>query len=60
MLIETIENNLNGPAKNFYGRQFEFFHDVTNVSGILKPFPKEERKAACKEALAEITVSTLR
>ena len=55
-LIDEIVSNLNGPAKNFFERQFDFFKDVTNVSGIIKPFPKEDRKVACNNALSEIKV----
>ena len=56
-IIVAIVANLSGPAKDFYHRQFEFFDDVTNVSGIIKPYPKgPERKQACLEALAKIKV----
>lgn len=56
-IIDTIMNNLSGPAQDFYNREFEFFHEVTNVSGVIKPFPKgAERKKACLEALSKINV----
>nr|CAB3264847.1 phosphatidylinositol 4-kinase alpha-like [Phallusia mammillata] len=56
-LIDTIVSNLTGPAKDFYRREFEFFDDVTNVSGIIKPYPKgPERTAACLKALEDIKV----
>ncbi|XP_077969116.1 phosphatidylinositol 4-kinase alpha-like isoform X2 [Styela clava] len=57
-LIRTIIDNLSGPARDFYNHEFNFFDEVTNVSGIIKPYPKgPERKQACLEALANIQVS---
>jgi len=56
-IIDSIVSNLSGPSKEFYHRQFHFFDNVTNVSGIIKPYPKgPEREAACLEALAKIKV----
>ncbi|XP_076804178.1 phosphatidylinositol 4-kinase alpha-like [Clavelina lepadiformis] len=56
-IIESILSNLNGPSKDFYQREFDFFADVTNVSGIIKPYPKgPERIEACLKALAKINV----
>jgi len=56
-MIDTIVHNFEGPSQDFYEREFEFFHDVTNVSGIIKPCPKgPERKTACLKALADIKV----
>ncbi|XP_042233496.1 phosphatidylinositol 4-kinase alpha-like isoform X1 [Homarus americanus] len=65
-LHEVIENlekvmlaNLSGPAKQFYEREFDFFGKVTNISAIIKPYPKgQERKKACLEALHDIIVQT--
>jgi len=54
-IIDRITSNLNGASKQFYQRQFEFFHDVTNVSAVIKPYPKgPERKNACLEALSKL------
>ncbi|XP_071514880.1 phosphatidylinositol 4-kinase alpha isoform X1 [Panulirus ornatus] len=61
-LFEVIENlektmlaNLSGPAKQFYEREFDFFGKVTNISAIIKPYPKgQERKKACLDALRDI------
>ncbi|KAK3879548.1 hypothetical protein Pcinc_015884 [Petrolisthes cinctipes] len=63
-LYEVIENlektmlaNLSGPAKQFYEREFDFFGKVTNISAIIKPYPKgQERKKACLDALRDIIV----
>eukprot|EP01135_Chromosphaera_perkinsii_P004556 Nk52_evm26s288 gene=Nk52_evmTU26s288 len=55
-IIDTILNNLSGHARAFYEREFKFFGEVTGISGTLKPFPKAERRAVCKEELGKIKV----
>lgn len=50
-------DGLSGPARKFYEREFDFFKEVTSVSGKIKEYPKgKERKTACVKALQEIVV----
>lgn len=56
-LTKNIIGTLSGPAKQFYEREFDFFSQITNISGEIRPFPKgPERKRACLEALSKIEV----
>lgn len=56
-LVQSIVGTLSGPAKLFYEREFNFFSEITNISGQIRPFPKgPERKRACLEALSKIKV----
>ncbi|XP_026727128.1 phosphatidylinositol 4-kinase alpha isoform X4 [Trichoplusia ni] len=56
-LTKNIVDGLSGPAKAFYEREFDFFSQITNISGIIRPFPKgAERKRACLDALKNVKV----
>ncbi|XP_028043414.1 phosphatidylinositol 4-kinase alpha isoform X2 [Bombyx mandarina] len=56
-LTKSIVDSLSGPAKAFYEREFDFFGQITNISGIIRPYPKgAERKRACLEALKNVKV----
>ncbi|KPJ11645.1 Phosphatidylinositol 4-kinase alpha [Papilio machaon] len=56
-LTKSIVDTLSGPAKAFYEREFDFFSQITNISGIIRPYPKgPERKRACLEALKNVKV----
>ena len=45
-----VVSSLSGEAKQFYDREFNFFDEVTSISGKLKPFIKKtkpEKKVTC-------------
>ncbi|CAB0019336.1 unnamed protein product [Nesidiocoris tenuis] len=39
-LVNSIVSNLSGPAKAFYEREFDFFDQITGISGKIRPYPK--------------------
>ena len=54
-LRNAIVDGFDDRAKDFYSREFEFFKEVTSVSGKIKHVPKgQERKVACINALKEV------
>ncbi|KAJ1309818.1 hypothetical protein OPQ81_006583 [Rhizoctonia solani] len=56
---EMVVASLSGEARAFYEREFKFFHEVTSISGKLKPFIKKtkpEKKAKIDEEMAKIKV----
>ena len=54
-LIEDIKSGLTGPEKEFFKREFEFFHEITEVSAKIKDKPLgDERKKACEIALKQV------
>ncbi|KAJ7085721.1 hypothetical protein B0H15DRAFT_846088 [Mycena belliarum] len=58
-MTEAVVNSLSGEARAFYDREFGFFHEVTSISGKLKPFIKKtkpEKKAKIDEEMAKIAV----
>ena len=55
VLIDEIKAGMTGLALQFYEREFSFFRKVTNISGIIRPYPKGPlRKAECLKALKEV------
>jgi phosphatidylinositol 4-kinase A len=42
-VTDKIVQELSGDARNFYDREFSFFHEVTSISGKLKPFIKKSK-----------------
>ncbi|KAI0075272.1 hypothetical protein K474DRAFT_1676500 [Panus rudis PR-1116 ss-1] len=58
-MVDLLVDSLSGEAKGFYEREFGFFHEVTSISGKLKPYikkPKPEKKAKIDEEMAKIRV----
>ena len=52
---KSIESLFNSQAQAFYEREFKFFNEITNISGVIKPYPKgKERKEACLKAMDAI------
>ena len=35
-IIELIKKSMTGPALSFYEREFDFFHQITDISRIIK------------------------
>ncbi|KJE03847.1 phosphatidylinositol 4-kinase [Cryptococcus gattii NT-10] len=59
-MIDMIVQGLSGEAKAFYDLEFDFFDEVTSISGKLKPFIKKskpEKKAKIDEEMAKIKLS---
>ena len=42
-MIDRVAASLSGEAKELYDREFGFSHEVTSISGKLKPYIKQER-----------------
>ncbi|KAF7262730.1 hypothetical protein EG68_00013, partial [Paragonimus skrjabini miyazakii] len=56
-LREIIVRNFVGPTLAFYKREFDFFDQITNVSGAIRDVPKgPERRRACLEALRKVNL----
>ncbi|KAG0256287.1 phosphatidylinositol-4- kinase [Actinomortierella ambigua] len=58
-IIENIVHGLSGEAKSFYEREFNFFKQVTSISGTLMPLVKKtkpEKKKKIDEEMAKIVV----
>merc|ERR1740129_530120 len=58
-ILETLRNAIvdgfDDQSRDFFDREFEFFKEVTSVSGKIKDYPKgQERKVACINALKEV------
>ena len=54
-LAGKIKAGMTGTALKFYEREFTFFRKVTNISGIIRPYPKgPQRNAECLKALKEV------
>jgi len=42
-MTDRVVALLSGEAKEFCDREFGFFHEVTSISGKLKPYIKQEK-----------------
>ena len=42
-MTDRVVASLSGEAKEFYDREFGFFHEVTSISGKLKPYIKKTK-----------------
>jgi len=55
-LIDDVIQRFDAVERKFYQQEFEFFEQITAISGILKPLPtKAARKAKIKECLLNIS-----
>ncbi|CAD6198558.1 unnamed protein product [Caenorhabditis auriculariae] len=59
-ITKRIINQLEGAARRFHEAEFSLFHQLTAISGTIKPYPKgDARKKACLKALAEVKIETI-
>ncbi|CAJ0959757.1 unnamed protein product, partial [Mesorhabditis belari] len=59
-ISRKILSRLEGSHKRFYDAEFALFHQLTAISGTIKPYPKgEQRKKACLKSLAEVKLETI-
>ncbi|KAK2768778.1 phosphatidylinositol-4- kinase [Arachnomyces sp. PD_36] len=58
-LMESLTNSFSDDERDFYEREFSFFHEITDVSGKLRPYIKKskpEKKQKIEEELRKIKV----
>lgn len=59
-IMQKILSQLEGAARRFHEAEFKLFHQLTAISGTIKPFPKgDARKKACLKALADVKIETI-
>jgi len=59
LVTDRMISKFSDVDKVFFEREFRFFDEVTNISGLLKPYikrPKEEKKQKIEEELRKIVV----
>ncbi|KAK9244453.1 hypothetical protein V1506DRAFT_541337 [Lipomyces tetrasporus] len=59
-VIDTLIDSFDGDDRDFYNREFEFFKEVTSISGKLKPFirkTKAEKKTKIDEEIRKIKIA---
>lgn len=57
--MDSLESSFSVEDRKFYEREFTFFHEITDISGKLRPYiprPKEEKKQKIEEELRKIQV----
>jgi len=42
-MMDIVIGSLSGDARSFYDREFNFFHEITSISGKLKPYIKRSK-----------------
>ena len=42
-MTDMVVNSLSGEAREFYDREFDFFKEVTDISGKLKPYIRKTK-----------------
>lgn len=57
MVRQRIIDGFNPKALDLFQREFDFFDKVTNISGVLYPLPKEERRAGIRRELEKIEMA---
>ncbi|PIM99436.1 Phosphatidylinositol 4-kinase [Handroanthus impetiginosus] len=53
---QRIIDGFNPKALELFQREFDFFDQVTSISGVLFPIPKEERRAGIRRELEKIQI----
>ncbi|KAJ4961690.1 hypothetical protein NE237_021600 [Protea cynaroides] len=56
LVRQRIIDSFNPKARDVFQREFDFFDQVTSISGKLFPVPKEERRAGIRRELEKIEV----
>lgn len=57
--MESLTNSFSDEDRDFYEREFSFFHEITDISGKLRPYIKKskpEKKQKIEEELRKIKV----
>lgn len=42
-MTDMVVASLSGKARDYYNKEFNFFHEVTSISGKLKPYIKKTK-----------------
>eukprot|EP00963_Diacronema_lutheri_P001420 scaffold86_cov338-Pavlova_lutheri.AAC.83 len=55
---ERVIHQMTAAAADFFNNEFDFFEQINSISGILKRFPKDERKLVISQELRKIPVTS--